>query len=44
MNYRHNADTIDSMKFIDTHCHMDFKDYDADREEVIRRTSTQAGE
>lgn len=25
------------MKYIDTHCHLDFKDYDADRQEVLRR-------
>jgi TatD DNase family protein len=25
------------MKYIDIHCHLDFKDYDADRQEVLMR-------
>src|SRR4051812_18843450 len=31
------------MKFIDTHCHLDFKDFDLDREEVIKRTLDAGG-
>ncbi|MEY4937619.1 MAG: hypothetical protein RIS64_3978 [Bacteroidota bacterium] len=25
------------MKYVDIHCHLDFKDYDPDREEVLAR-------
>ena len=25
------------MKLIDTHCHLDFKDFDSDRDEIIGR-------
>jgi TatD DNase family protein len=28
---------IDLMKYIDIHCHLDFPDYDSDREEVIKK-------
>ena len=28
-------------KFIDTHCHLDFPEFDADRDEVIRRAREQ---
>ncbi len=31
------------MKFIDIHCHLDFEDYDADREEVIKKTLDAGG-
>lgn len=29
---------MENMKFIDIHCHLNFPEYDADREEVIKRT------
>ncbi len=29
------------MKFIDIHCHLDFKEYDSDRDEVIARTKAE---
>jgi TatD DNase family protein len=35
--------TIYDMKFIDIHCHMDFKDFDTDRDEVIKRTLDAGG-
>ena len=29
--------SLNQMKYIDIHCHLDFKDYDSDREEVLAR-------